>query len=309
MKDKQIMNILAREIRSVLTNETIQIEYLQEIRLRIGQPLILLYKGRERVQTLIVKENMIRETLDYVSNYSLYAYENEMRQGFITVEGGHRVGIAGQVILENGSVKNLKQISSLNIRVSHEVLNCASVLFPYITHQNRLYHTMIISPPRCGKTTLLRDLIRQISNGNSWIRGCAVGVVDERSELAGCYRGIPQNHMGMRTDVLDGCPKDVGMLMLIRSMAPEVVAVDELGTTGDIQAVKFAMHCGVKMLVTVHGESFEEIRKKPLFELMVREQYFERYIVLKNERHIGEIAGIYNAQGQILYKEESLCIN
>ena len=309
MKQKQIMNILARDIRNFLTSEGIQIESLQEIRLRVGQPMILFYKGRERVQSLIVRENMIRETLDYVSNYSLYAYENEMRQGFITIEGGHRVGIAGQVILENGCVKNLKQISSLNIRISHEVLNCASVLFPYITHQSRLYHTMLISPPRCGKTTLLRDLIRQISNGNQWISGCTVGVVDERSELAGCYHGVPQNHMGMRTDVLDGCPKDVGMLMLIRSMSPEVVAVDELGTTGDIQAVKFAMHCGAKMLVTVHGESFAEIQKKPLFEQMVQEQYFERFVVLKNGRHIGEIAGIYNAQGRILYKEEAICIN
>lgn len=309
MKQKQIMNILARDVRSFLISEGIQIESLQEIRLRVGQPMILFYKGREWVQSLIVRENMIRETLDYVSNYSLYAYENEMRQGFITVEGGHRVGMAGQVILENGCVKNLKQISSLNIRISHEVLNCASVLFPYITHQNRLYHTMLISPPRCGKTTLLRDLIRQISNGNQWILGCSVGVVDERSELAGCYHGVPQNHMGMRTDVLDGCPKDVGMLMLIRSMAPEVVAVDELGTSGDIQAVKFAMHCGAKMLVTVHGESFAEIQKKPLFEQMVKEQYFERFVVLKNGRHIGEIAGIYDAQGRILYKEDAICIN
>ena len=303
------MNILARDVRRFLANESIQIEHLQEIRLRVGQPLILIYKGREKVCPLVVRENVLKETIDYVSNYSLYAYENEMKQGFITVEGGHRVGIAGQVILEQGCVKNIKKISSLNIRVSHEILNCATVLFPYITNCNRLYHTMIISPPRCGKTTILRDLIRQISNGNQWIRGCTVGVVDERSELAGCYQGIPQNHLGMRTDVLDACPKAVGMIMLIRSMAPEVVAVDELGTIEDIETIKFAMHCGAKMLVTVHGESFSEIQKKPLFSKMVKEQYFERYVVLRNGRNIGEIEGIYDAQGRVIYKEESLCIN
>ena len=122
-------------------------------------------------------------------------------------------------------------------------------------------------------------------------------MVDERSELAGCYHGIPQNHMGMRTDVLDGCPKADGMLMLIRSMSPQVVAVDEIGASEDVQAIKYAMHCGCKMLTTVHGESIEEIRKKPLFEQLQREQCFERYVILKNGREIGEIAGIYNKYG------------
>ena len=237
MKQKQILNILSRDVRGVLEKENLEYEHLQEIRLRIGHPIILFYRGQEKVHKHAVTEEMIRETLDYVSNYSLYAYENELKQGFITVEGGHRVGMAGQVIIENGHVKNLKQISSLNIRVSHEILHCADKLFPYITYNKQLYHTMIISPPRCGKTTMLRDLIRQISDGNRWVKGCTVGVVDERSELAGCYQGVPQNHMGMRTDVLDGCPKADGMLMLIRSMSPQVVAVDEIGAPEDIQAI------------------------------------------------------------------------
>lgn len=309
MRQNQILNILSRNIKDIFVKENIQFENLQEIRLRIGHPVIILYKGQELVLRQVVTEQVIQETLDYVSNYSLYAYENELRQGFITVEGGHRVGMAGQVIIENGRVKNLKQISSLNIRVSHEILHCADKLFPYITYNKQLYHTMIISPPRCGKTTILRDLIRQISDGNKWVKGCTVGVVDERSELAGCYQGIPQNHMGMRTDVLDGCPKADGMLMLIRSMSPQVVAVDEIGAPEDVQAIKYAMHCGCKMLATVHGESMEEIRKKPLFEQLLKEQCFERYIILKNGKHIGEISGIYDKQGKLLYKEENLCIS
>ena len=303
MKYKQIMNILSKDVKGVLEQENLQFDYLQEIRLRAGYPIILLYGGKEKILPMKVTERGIRETLDYVSNYSLYAYENELKQGFITIEGGHRVGMAGQVLIENGRVKNLKQISSLNVRVSHEIVGCADKLFPYITHNKQMYHTLLISPPRCGKTTLLRDLIRQISDGNEWVKGCTVGVVDERSELAGCYQGIPQNHMGMRTDVLDGCPKADGMFMLIRSMSPQVVAVDEIGAPEDIQAIKYAMHCGCKMIATVHGESLEELQRKPLLEQMMREQCFERYVLLCNRSSVGEIAGIYDKYG------DEICLN
>lgn len=299
MKQRQVFNVLSREVQSVLEKEKIQFEHLQEIRLRAGYPIIIFYKGEERILPMTGTEKVIRETLDYVSDYSLYAYENELRQGFITIEGGHRVGMAGQVLIEQGKIKNLKQISSLNIRVSHEILHCADKLFPYITHNKQMYHTLIISPPRCGKTTLLRDLIRQISDGNKWVKGSTVGVVDERSELAGCYQGIPQNHMGMRTDVLDGCPKADGMLMLIRSMSPQVIAVDEIGAAEDVQAIRYAMHCGCKMLATVHGESLEEIQRKPLFEQLIKEHCFERYVVLHNKTKVGEVAGIYDKQGKL----------
>ena len=307
MKYKQIMNILPSEVKHVIDRENIEFDYLQEIRLRAGYPIILFYKNKEQILPMNGTERIIRETLDYVSNYSLYAYENELRQGFITIEGGHRIGMAGQVIIEDRKIKNLKQISSLNVRISHEILNCADKLFPYITRNKQMYHTLIISPPRCGKTTLLRDMIRQISDGNKWVKGCTVGVVDERSELAGCYRGIPQNQMGMRTDVLDGCPKAEGMLMLVRSMSPQVVAVDEIGAPEDVQAIKYAMHCGCRMIATVHGESLEEIRKKPLFEQLINEQCFDRYVVLKNEEKVGQIAGVYNALGKQIYEENERC--
>ena len=303
MKYKQIMNILSNDIKSVLERENLQFDFLQEIRLRAGYPVILLYGGKEKILPMKVTEREILETLDYVSNYSLYAYENELKQGFITIEGGHRVGMAGQVIIENGRVKNLKYISSLNIRVSHEIVGCADKLFPYITYNKQMYHTLIISPPRCGKTTLLRDMIRQISDGNEYVNGSTVGVVDERSELAGCYQGIPQNHMGMRTDVLDGCPKAEGMLMLVRSMSPQVIAVDEIGAPEEVQAIKYAMHCGCKMIATVHGESIEDIQRKPLLEQMIREQGFERYVVLNNRKRVGEIVGIYDASHNCIHEE------
>jgi stage III sporulation protein AA len=156
-----------------------------------------------------ITKNEIRETMEYISNYSLYAFEDEIRQGFITINGGHRIGIAGKIIIENDEIKGMKHISFINIRLAHQVKGCANKVIPYLIDEKTkgIYHTLIISPPRCGKTTLLRDIIRQLSDGNSRYPGMNVGVVDERSEIGACYMGTPQNDLGIRTDVLDCCPK------------------------------------------------------------------------------------------------------
>lgn len=302
---KQILNILARDIRQLLSQEDRELKGLQEIRLRTGQPLRILKGNRERVLPeekkphIVTKEEM-RETMEYISHYSLYAYENELRQGFLTIEGGHRVGVAGKVIMERERVKKIQYISSINIRVSHEVIGCADKILPYITKNRQVCHTLIISPPSCGKTTLIRDLIRQISDGNEYVKGCSVGVVDERSELGGCYLGIAQNHLGTRTDILDCCPKAEGMIMLIRSMAPRVIAVDEIGTAEDIHAVEYAMQCGCKMIASVHGLDMDEATKKPVLGELIRRRMFERYVVLGNGEKPGEIRGIYDGRGSVL---------
>lgn len=310
MREEQILHVLPRGVRGMLEGKGLDYGGLQEIRLRVGRPLILVYRGCEmllqnqRDRPYVVTEEEIREMLEYVSNYSLYAYEQEMKQGFITIEGGHRVGMAGQVIVENGRVKNLKYISSVNVRMSHEVPGCADQIFPYVVKDGQLCHTLLVSPPRCGKTTLLRDMIWQISDGNSWIKGKTVGVVDERSEIGGCYRGVAQNHLGKRTDILDGCPKVEGMMMLIRSMGPEVIAVDEIGSPEDVHAIEYAMHCGCRILATVHAGSIEELKRKPLFQQMVKRGSFERYVLLGNQKKTGQVEGIYDERGSLLYREE-----
>ncbi len=303
-RKRQLVQVLAKSIVQCLEAERLSFDEIQEIKLRTGKPLIVIYKGEEKMwkDVVITKEEM-KETIEYISNYSLYAYEHELKQGFITIEGGHRVGMAGQVIMEAGKVKNLKYISSINLRISHEVKNCADKIFPYITYNKQMYHTLLVSPPRCGKTTLLRDIIRQVSDGNSWVKGCTVGVVDERSELGGCYLGNPQNDMGVRTDILDRCPKAEGMIMLIRSMAPQVLAVDEIGAQEDIHAIEYAMHCGCKMLATAHGYSMEEIQRKPIFEKLIREKRFERYVILSNRNQLGGIEAVYGEDGDLIYKE------
>lgn len=304
MREEQVLTILPERLRTRIEQETPGFSNVQEIRLRAGKPLLLLCCGEERMpgdgrgEWCIVSKEEVEEVLRQASHHSLYAFEEEMRQGFITVSGGHRVGVAGQAIVEKGRIRNLRHIASVNIRMSHEVLGCADSIFPYISHHREVYHTLFISPPGCGKTTVLRDAIRQISDGNKYVKPRTVGVVDERSEIAGCYLGVPQNNLGIRTDVLDACPKADGMLMLIRSMRPEVLAADEIGQAEDVQAISYAMHCGCKMIATAHGGSVEELRRKPILSELIREKKFGRYVVLKNK---GQLKNVLDEEGRVLY--------
>lgn len=308
MEAEQITCLFAKNIRKLLEENHPEYDKLYEIRMRVGRPLFLIYEGGEcflrqpgrsgnGVPYLVTKEDL-RETLEYLSGYSMYAYEEELRQGFLSIQGGHRVGVTGKVILEGSRVQGMKYISCINIRLSHQIKGCATPVLPLIQKRSHVYHTLIVSPPRCGKTTLLRDMIRQISNGWGGIPGCNVGVVDERSELAGCYHGVPQNDLGMRTDVLDGCPKAEGMMMLVRSMSPRVVAVDELGREADFQAVEAVVNCGCRLLATVHGNSLEDLWRKPSLGKLMEQQIFERYIFLNCRGQAGTIQSVLDREGR-----------
>ena len=241
----------------------------------------------------------------FISRYSLFAFEEEIRNGFITLEGGHRVGLSGQAVFQEGWMHTIRNISYLNIRVNHEKKECARRLISYLYRypsekQSGIYNTMLISPPGRGKTTLLRDFIRLLSNGTREHSGLKVSIVDERSEIAGCYRGVPQNDVGMRTDVLDGCPKSSGMMLLIRTMSPQVVAVDELGSKEDVEAVAYAVHCGCSILGSVHARDLEEVKKKPVLREFLEQKFFERYLVI-DKKETGERSyQLYNAKQELL---------
>ncbi|GMQ57769.1 stage III sporulation protein AA [Vallitalea sediminicola] len=312
MKKETVEKILTTNLRGwfgSLKNE--QLDLLQEIRLRVNKPLIIRMDNKEYFldqnklvtsskKAHIITEKDLKDTMEFISNYSLYAFEDELRNGYITVDGGHRVGLAGKVVVENNRVKTIKNITCINIRISHEIKGCANKVIPYILEDNKVYHTLIISPPRCGKTTLLRDIVRQLSNGVNNSVGITIGVVDERSEIGGCYRGIPQNDVGIRTDILDGCPKTEGMLMLIRSMSPEVIAVDEIGSSNDIEAIDFVINAGCKMICTVHGSSLIEVKNKPILEKLIDKNIIERFIVLESKNGVGDIKKIYDKQGKMI---------
>lgn len=301
---ENIQNLFAGNIRRLLIEARPDYNCLYEIRLRTGRPLFLIYAGGERFlrikghEPYLVTRQDLKETLEYISGYSLYAYEDEIRQGYISVQGGHRVGVTGKVILNGDRIKGMKYISCINVRLSHQLPGCADAVMPYIQRQNHIAHTLIISPPRGGKTTLLRDVIRQLSNGREGISGVTVGVVDERSELAGSWQGIPQNDLGMRTDILDACPKAEGMKMLVRSMSPDVVAVDELGREEDFRAVESVIYCGCRLIATAHGNSLEDILAQPFFQKLKKMEIFEKYIVLGDRNQTGVIKGIYDAKGR-----------
>lgn len=300
----QIQDLFAGNIRKLLIDARPNYDDLYEIRMRVGRPVFLICRGGECFlrgrgsSPYLVTDEDVKETLEYVSGYSLYAYEDEIRQGYISVQGGHRVGITGKVILDGDRIRGMKYISCINLRIAHEIPGCADAVMPFVRTKDWTAHTLIISPPRCGKTTLLRDIIRQLSSGTKDAPGVTVGVVDERSEIAGCYQGIPQNDLGERTDVLDACPKAEGMQMLIRSMSPAVVAVDELGREEDFRAVESVIHCGCKLIATAHGDSLTDILRKPFFARLREMQVFERYIVLGNEKMAGTVTGIFDERGE-----------
>lgn len=293
MKQEALLKLLPLKLRQAFLKLE-DLEGLQEIRFRVGQPILIKWHSREyglgekgicSPETAYqLTEEDLKRLLQCMSDFSLYALEDELRQGFLTIEGGHRIGLTGKAVLEQGKVKTLKEINGMNMRIAHEVIGCSNKVMPYIVSREKVYHTLIISPPGCGKTTLLRDIIRQLSDGFSGYGPYTVGVVDERSELAACYRGIPQNHLGMRTDVLDGVPKVEGMYMLLRSMAPQVIAVDELGKEADYKALMEVFGAGVSVICTVHGTDVRSCQKRLHLGGFIEKGFFERIIVLSAQK-------------------------
>lgn len=297
---------------------------LEEIRVRIGQPLfvytadsefVLMSEGIRKNNdkellgvTYRITEQDILEMQNYISNYSLYAWQEELRNGFVTIQGGHRIGLAGGTTNQAGHISGISYLTFFNIRVAHERIGCANEVLGFMCERPRgthdssdgkgatvIYNTLIISPPGAGKTTMLRDCIRSISYD-----GVKVGLVDERSEIAASYHGIPQNDVGPRTDVLDGCNKPEGIQMLLRTMSPQVIAVDELGTEADFMAVEQAAYSGCKVIGTVHAGSVRELQEKPVLKKWYEKELFERFVFIEKGADGMRKLKVYNNRWELL---------
>ncbi|HZG85114.1 stage III sporulation protein AA [Paenibacillus sp.] len=296
----------------------------EEIRIREGRPLELVasndyaFVGPDG-RTTRQPEGAFRPSrddclklLDRVTNHSVYTMEEQLRRGYITVPGGHRIGLSGRAVLDRGAIRTLQQIGGFNVRIAREARGCAAGVVPLLwnAEARRPHHTLIVSPPQRGKTTLLRDAARLLSAGG-WADGAGfggeradrarkVGIVDERSEIAALVDGRPSFDVGPRTDVLDGCPKAEGMMLMIRAMSPEVLVVDELGRPEDAEAVLEALHAGIAVLATAHGRDLADVRGRPSLAPLFEAKVFGRIVTLTPSGPTGAVLDVRDAEGRRL---------
>ena len=305
---REIFSLLDKNLKRIIKQVAKhKLAKLTEIRLRANKPLILEFINDEMIidcsanpitdirQAYLVKQQEIKNTLNLMAKGSFYTLEDEFKSGYLTLQGGHRVGMVGEVVKKDGKIARIKNIAALNIRISREIIGAANgVIRKVIKGKNDIYNTLIISSPACGKTTLLRDLARQISNGSDKLnfKGLKVGVVDERSEIAGAYKGVSQNRLGIRTDLIDRCPKAEGMMLLIRAMSPEVLITDEIGSKADFAAIKEALNAGVRIVTTMHASNLAEARTRAGFEKILDSNIFSRIIILSRKKGPGTIEKI-----------------
>ncbi|NLX77414.1 MAG: stage III sporulation protein AA [Clostridiaceae bacterium] len=310
-----IVPYLPGKVRNAVLNlDTSILQETEEIRLRAGKPVMLTLFRRDLflAGTGSVPGNagnFLTPTMDElcemvfrICENSYYAYQEDINKGFITIRGGHRIGLVGTPVVENGRIINIRDISSLNVRIAREITGFGDGIVRNIIKNSRdIFNTLIISPPGMGKTTLLRDIIRTVSSGiEKNFAGLKVGVVDERGEIAACYRGIPQNDLGCRTDVINGINKKEGMEMLLRSMSPYVIALDELGNPDDVSTVLQVINAGVRLLATAHGYDVQGLKERRGFRELFNGNFFERFVVISEKNDSQYEMKVTDGEGNVL---------
>ena len=288
---------------------------LEEIRVRIGWPVELIYGNHNEWlgnYDSMIDRQCLDEMLNYITGYSIYAMDEEIKQGYITFTGGHRIGITGHATYEalrdskGTMITNIVDIGGLNIRIAHERKGCAEKIVSYLRKGDSIYNTLIFAAPGVGKTTYLRDVIRLLSDGSvqredvSLHNGLKICVIDERSEIAACVDGKPQNDLGKRTDVLDACPKEIGMKMVLRSMSPNVIAVDEIGKEEEFALLEQMRCSGVKVLGSIHAGDMDEVLRNPMIRKSVETGAIERFVELKRLHNGHRVFRIFDEKGNVI---------
>ncbi len=311
----EITQYLPLELRTPLHSlEASVAKYTEEIRIRANGSLMIKADGRDmfigengevtnQLNAMQISVELVHELFERITRASIYAIEHELMNGYTTLPGGYRVGFCGKTVLKDSMPSIVAPCASFNIRIVREVIGCSKDVLPYIVHDGIVHSTLIVSRPGLGKTTLLRDITRSLSMGINGAHAKQVSVVDERSEIAACYGGVPQTSLGPRVDVLDSCPKAEGMSMLLRSMAPNVLVVDELATSKEFEAVQDAVCAGVSVIASMHGDSVRDVINRPLFSMHKNNPVFSRCVVLGRGKKVGEIKYVYELpQGKVIYQ-------
>lgn len=287
--------ILPEKVRQAINH--LPLSQMYELRLRANAPVVACIDGRNFSLSADVTCEDLENIIHKAAEYAIYAVLDQMVKGFITIRGGVRIGIAGELVMNHGQVVAVKNISSLCIRVPHEVRNCACAVLPYLFGLQRPVATLLIAPPGAGKTTLLRDLARQIGQKYPTLNTL---LLDERGELAACYQGEKQLDVGQNCDVITGGSKAFGFENGIRSLRPDVIITDEIATAEDVAMLQRAVRSGVVVMASVHAADLGEVRAKPDLGLLVEQGVFERYVVLRMGEHAGEVVGVYDRRLQRL---------
>ena len=250
----------------------------------------------EKAGVILTREDM-EQTFGAITGKSPYAYENELKQGFLTLGGGIRAGFAGSAVVTDGMIKTYRGIGGINFRIPCHASGISKGLLPHISKNGSLNSTLIFSAPKLGKTTLVRDIARSAGNGIGLNRS-KVSLIDERAELAAAEYGQPLFDVGDETDVISGVAKAAGVFMALRALSPDVVVTDEIGRSEDLEALREVANAGVVMITTAHAPTFKSLMERLFFKRVLEERMFETYVALSASLGRITVEQVYGVDGQ-----------
>lgn len=303
-----MLEIFPERIKNALSK--LNLNNVYEIRLRVNKPIAINQLGQTYFvsikgitsncnDAIILTKEEIEIIFYSICENSVFSVNDRIKQGFITLQNGARVGITGEIVYENNKISTIKNVSSLNIRIPHEIYGCAEIAFNYCL-TNTFENTLIISPPGAGKTTIMRDLARQISKHNIAYN---IMIIDERNEISNTISGVTNFDVGILTDVIINSSKEFGFNTSIRTMRPDIIFTDEIGGINDIESIKKAATCGIKVAATIHASSLNDLKNKKEMEDVIQSKIFKRYILLSNRKGVGTYEGIFDENFKLLFRE------